>query len=62
MASQNVILFGVGQQKWPRWMIFDAVEKRYWSKGTWKKRRRNGDLWHDKAEAERELQAVRSWS
>jgi len=59
MATQNVNLIEVGKPAWPRWMIFDTVKRRYWSKGVWKKRRRNGDLWHSKAEAEQELHVVR---
>lgn len=59
MAAQEVMLIEVGQPPWPRWMIFHRDKCRYWSKGRWRKRRRNGDLWHIKAEAERELQIVR---
>lgn len=60
MALQNVILIEVGQPNWQRWMIFDQERKRYWSKGVWKKRRRNGDLWSSRVEAEQQLHVVRS--
>jgi hypothetical protein len=58
MASPNVTLIEVGQPPWPRWMIFHSEKKRYWSKGAWKRRRRNGELWSDRTEAERELHTV----
>ena len=59
MALQNVTLIEVGKPSWPRFMIFHTEKKRYWSKGAWKKRRRNGELWHDRAEAGKELHTVR---
>lgn len=59
MASQNVTLIEIGQPSWPRWMIVHTEKKRYWSKGTWKKRRGNGELWSDRTEAEKELHTVR---
>jgi len=59
MASQNVILIDVGKPTWRRWMIFHSENKRYWSKGTWKKRRRNAELWASKSEAEKELAVAR---
>jgi hypothetical protein len=62
MATTDVILIDVGQPAWSRWMILHREKNRYWSKGVWKKRRRNGDLWHSKVEAEKELQLVRMGS
>jgi hypothetical protein len=58
MASQTVILIDVGKPEWRRWMIFHSEKSRYWDKGRWTKRRRQGELWHRKAEAEKELQLV----
>jgi len=58
MAIQEVNLIEVGQPTWRRWMIFDTAKRRFWSKGVWKKRRRHGDLWHSKAEAQKELGQV----
>jgi hypothetical protein len=60
MPSQNVTLIDVGQPAWRRWMIYHSEKKRYWSKGNWKKRRRNGDLWQSKVEAEKELHVASS--
>jgi hypothetical protein len=59
MSAQPVILIDVGQPAWHRWMIFHSEKKRYWSKGTWIKRRRNGELGDDKTEAEKELNVAR---
>ena len=42
MASHNVTLIEVGQPGWPRWMVYNNDTRRYWSKGTWRKR--NGEL------------------
>jgi hypothetical protein len=60
MALRNVTLIEVGQPSWPRWMVYSNDRRRYWCKGTWKKRRRNGELWHNKSEAEKELAVARS--
>ncbi len=59
MAPHNVILLEIGRPKWRRWMIFHRERNRYWRSGAWKKRRRDGELWHSKAEAEQELHIVR---
>jgi hypothetical protein len=59
MATKNVILVEIGKPTWSRWMIFHREQNRYWDKGRWGKGRRNGELWHRKAEAEAELQFVR---
>jgi hypothetical protein len=59
MATKNVILIEIGKPAWCRWMVFHSEKKRYWDKGRWIKRRRNGELWHRKVEAEAELQFVR---
>lgn len=59
MTSQDVILIDVGKPTWPRWMVFHQDKRRYWSKGAWKKRRRNGDLFASKVEAEKELAVAR---
>lgn len=58
MSAQIVILIETGQPEWPRWMIFHKQKRRYWSSGCWRKRRRDGDLWHDKAKADQELRMV----
>lgn len=62
MSESSINLIDVGQLAWPRWMIVHRERKRYWSKGTWKKRRRNGELWCNRTEAERELHIARSKS
>lgn len=62
MSAQLVVLLEVGQQAWPRWMIVHRGTRRYWSNGSWKKRRRNGDLWSNRAEAEQALHVARSGS
>jgi hypothetical protein len=60
MSGQDVMLIEVGQPAWPRWMIFHRDKCRYWSKGVWKKRRRNGALWASKSEAGKELTVARA--
>ena len=59
MATNDVILLEIGQPKWRRWMVFHNKKRRYWSTGLWKKRKRDGEVWHDKAKAEQELRMVR---
>ena len=59
MASQNVILIEIGQPTFPRWMIFHSERKRYWDQGRWAKKRKQGELWHRKSTAQKELQFVR---
>lgn len=58
MSSQDVLLLFVGPPSFPRWMI--VQKERYWCKGTWKKRRRNGELWASKTDAEKELAVARA--
>ncbi len=60
MSSQDVLLLFVGRPSFPRWMI--VQKERYWCKGTWKKRRRNGELFASKSEAEEELVVARASS
>jgi hypothetical protein len=60
MSSPNVLLLFVGRPGWSRWMIIHDQKKRYWCKGRWKKRRRNGELWANKSEAEKELAVARA--
>jgi hypothetical protein len=59
MSLQDVIVIDLMRSEWRRWMIYRISTKRYWGNGRWRKRRRDGDLWHDKSEAEREVQMVR---
>lgn len=59
MAVQPVILIEVGKPTWSRWMIFHREKNRYWDKGLWVKRRRQGELWQRKVEAQAEVQFVR---
>ena len=59
MASPTMILIEVGKPTWLRWMIYHCGMNRYWDKGRWVKCRRQGELWHRKAEAQAELQFVR---
>lgn len=51
MDIRQVILLELGRHDWPRWMIYHAVQDRYWSKGRWVERPRDAELWNDKAEA-----------
>ena len=62
MSIPSVILIQIGQLEWRRWMIFHRVKYRYWAKGRWRKRRRDGELWYDRAEAEIKMDMVRSGS
>ena len=62
MTSQTVILLEVGQPTWSRWMVYHCHKRRFWRYGTWKKLRRNGELWASKSEAEHELAVARAAS
>jgi hypothetical protein len=59
MELHDVVVIDLMRPDWRRWMIYRISTGRYWSKGRWRKRRRDGELWHDKVEAEKELQMVR---
>ena len=45
-------LLQIGNTEWPRWMVYHDIRARYWSKGRWVKRRRNGEVWHKRSDAE----------
>jgi len=56
LSPADVIVIEIGQPHWRRWMIFHRALHRYWSKGRWRRRRRDGDLWNNMAEPQIELQ------
>lgn len=58
-TPEDVVLIEIGRPEWPRWMICHTGRHRYWFKGRWRRRRRDGELWHDELEARNELQLAR---
>jgi hypothetical protein len=55
MSPNDVQLIQIGRKKWPRWMIIHRSRRRYWFKGRWRKKRRDGDVWAHQANVEEEL-------
>ena len=60
MSFPKVLLIQIGFGKWRRWMIWDREKDCYWCKGRWRQRRRDGEIWYEKADAIPEFQIVRS--
>ena len=58
MSQDDVIVIEIGQRLWQRWMIFHRSKNRYWFKGRWRRRRRDGELWNNVSHAQQELQAA----
>ena len=46
-----IVLFAIGNIKWPRWMVYHVHKQRYWGNGRWVKRPRDGELWDNKRKA-----------
>lgn len=59
MDNDDVMIIDLASRKWPRWMIYSILRDRYWNKGRWRKKRRNGEVWNVKSEAVKELQAAK---
>lgn len=57
--EEEVVVLEVGRSEWPRWMIHHLGRHRYWFKGRWRRQRRDGELWHNESEAQKELQIAR---
>jgi hypothetical protein len=62
MELPDAIVIDLMQPEWRRWMIHSMSTRRYWGNGKWHKRRRDGELWNSKAEAEQEVRIVRMGS
>lgn len=54
MSPNDVVVIEVGGPLWRRWMIYHKSIRRYWSKGRWRKRRRDGDLFNSMSDVQGE--------